>query len=67
MTNIGTKESWAMICGKVGANAGPAFEAGGKMLWDNNKELFQIGGDVKVIGGLEIDGQFNWKKVKESF
>lgn len=64
---LGSKESFAMICGKIGANAGPAFDAGGKVIWDNNKEKLELGAQGKIIAGAEIEGQINWKKVKEIF
>ena len=64
---IGSKDSWFMVCGKVGGNAGPAFDAGGKLIWDNNQEVFQAGGNVKIIGGVEAEVRINWKKVKELF
>lgn len=62
---LGTKESWAMICGKVGANAGPAFDVGGKAIWDNTKEVLQL--SAKAIGGVEVDMRFDWNKFKEVF
>ncbi|WP_424406601.1 hypothetical protein [Pasteurella sp. PK-2025] len=64
---IGTKDSWMMVCGKVGANAGPAFDAGGRVIWGNNKEIFEFGAEVKVIGGVEVDAQINWNNIKERF
>ncbi len=54
-----------MICGKVGANAGPAFDVGGKAIWDNTKEVLQL--SAKAIGGVEVDMRFDWNKFKEVF
>ncbi|WP_424409255.1 hypothetical protein [Pasteurella sp. PK-2025] len=56
-----------MVCGKVGANASPAFDAGGRVIWGNNKEIFEFGAEVKVIGGVEVDAQINWNNIKERF
>ncbi|WP_424406597.1 type VI secretion system tip protein TssI/VgrG [Pasteurella sp. PK-2025] len=62
---IGSKDSWMMVCGKVGANAGPAFDASGKVMWDNTKDVLQFGGSGKAILGAEVDIQVDFKKLKE--
>ena len=64
---IGSEDSWFMVCGKVGGNAGPAFDAGGKIIVDTNKETLRAGGNIKVFGGIEVEGKINWKKIKEIF
>lgn len=64
---LGSKDSWAVLCAKGGANAGPAGDLGAKAIWDDNRESLQFGANGKFIGGLEIEGQFNWKKIKEIF
>ncbi|MBN6065329.1 type VI secretion system tip protein VgrG [Aggregatibacter actinomycetemcomitans] len=64
---IGSEESWVMVCGKIGGNAGPAFDAGGKFIVDTNEETLRAGGNLKVFGGIELEGKINWKKIKEIF
>ncbi|MDY6215281.1 type VI secretion system Vgr family protein, partial [Actinobacillus porcinus] len=64
---LGTEESFAMICGKMGASAGPSFDLGGKIILDSHKETLKIGGNIRAFAGAEVEGQINWKKVKESF
>lgn len=61
---LGTEESFAMICGKVGGNVGPAFDLGGKVIWDNTNEQLEAGGMIKILGGFEVEGQVNWNKIK---
>lgn len=55
-----------MICGKVGASAGTSFDLGGKIILDSHKETIKIGGNIRSFAGAEVEGQINWKKVKES-
>ncbi|WP_314186636.1 hypothetical protein [Aggregatibacter kilianii] len=35
---LGSKDSWAVLCAKGGANAGPAGDLGAKAIWDDNRE-----------------------------
>lgn len=37
-----------MICAKLGVNSGPSMEGKAKIIWDNEKEIFYIGGKVGV-------------------
>ena len=64
---LGIEESFAMICGKMGASTGPSFDLGGKIILDSHKETLKIGGNIRAFAGAEVEGQINWKKVKESF
>ncbi|WP_424411466.1 hypothetical protein ACPEER_08025 [Pasteurella sp. PK-2025] len=63
---IGTKDSWVMVCGKVGANAGSAFDIGGKFYVDTVHGTSNAGGNIKAFGGIELEGQINWNAIKES-
>ena len=54
---LGTEESFAMICGKVGVSAGPSGDLGSKVIWDHKNKVLQFGVNGKFIGGGEIEGQ----------
>ena len=64
---MGSEDSWFMACGKIGGNAGPAFDAGGKIILNTNEETLRGGGSLKVLGGIEVEGKINWKKIREVF
>lgn len=46
-----------MICGKMGASAGPSGDLGSKVIWDHKNKVLQFGVNGKFIGGGEIEGQ----------
>lgn len=54
---LGTEESFAMFCEKVGVSAGPSGDLGSKVIWDHKNKVLQFGVNGKFIGGGEIEGQ----------